>query len=441
MELNGGKVCVCGKRHVLDAVKELVVEEHALEKIPGLLEEAGAHKPFLLMDRNTRRAAGKRVMAILEEAGIPYAGYTYPTSDPIPPAEEALGTAVLHWDPSCDLLLAIGSGVINDLAKLLARIADIPEILVLTAPSMDGMLSPTSAMDVDGLKESVPSRTVWGVVGDLAVLSHAPAHLIASGLGDMLAKYISTTEWKLSNLINGEYYCPEIAGLLRKALDQVLASAPRLLCGDAGAVKEVTDGLLLSGCAMAYAGVTRPASGMEHYISHIIDMRHLAFGTPCDLHGIQCGVGTLFALRIYEELQKIDHIDVDRALASVARFSWPQWQKTLRSFIGPAAEHMIALEEKEHKYDPQRHAVRIRTIARRWPELKAVMAALPKADDVERTMRALGMPTRLTELGVSPKDIPTLVACTKDIRDKYVGTRLLWDIGLLDEIVGKVAAI
>ena len=49
------------------------------------------------------------------------------------------------------------------------------------------------------------------------------------------------------------------------------------------------------------------------------------------------------------------------------------------------------------------------------------------------------MPLRLTELGVAPHDIPTLVKCTKDIRDKYVGTRLLWDIGELDDILQKVS--
>jgi len=66
MELNGGKVCACGKRHVNEAVKHLVVQTHALEEIPSLLEEMGCHHPFLIMDRNTKAAAGERVERILE---------------------------------------------------------------------------------------------------------------------------------------------------------------------------------------------------------------------------------------------------------------------------------------------------------------------------------------------------------------------------------------
>jgi len=101
---------------------------------------------------------------------------------------------------------------------------------------------------------------------------------------------------------------------------------------------------------------------------------------------------------------------------------------------------MIALEAKERKYDKASHKARIKKIAEKWPELRSVMKEmLPPSQKIEDTMKALGMPLRLTELGVAPHDIPTLVKCTKDIRDKYVGTRLLWDIGELDDILQKVS--
>lgn len=437
MELNGGKVCGCGKRHVNDAVKALVVRQGALEEIPRLLKEMDCHHPFLVMDLNTKAAAGDEVVRILEKAHIPLSTFVYETTSPVPPTEEELGKVVMRWDPEADGILAIGSGVINDLSKFVSRATGRHYILVLTAPSMDGMVSPTSSVDVDGLKVSLPSATAWAVVADLDVLADSPRHMIASGLGDMLAKYISLTEWKLSNLVNGEYYCPEIAAMLRQALDSELRAAPKLLDGDREAVKEVTDGLLLAGCAMAYAGVTRPASGMEHYISHIIDMRHLAFGTPCDLHGIQCGVATLYVLRMYERIRMIDHIDIRKANAYAAEFSYEEWKQVLRGYVGPAAESMIALEAKEHKYDLAGHEKRLAVIARKWPEIRQVLSTLPKADEVEDVMRSLSMPVRLEEVGVETRDIPTHVKCTKDIRKKYVGSWLLWDIGLLDEIVGE----
>src|SRR5690606_39815185 len=66
----------------------------------------------------------------------------------------------------------------------------------------------------------------------------------------------------------------------------------QLAKGDREAVKILLESLLLSGLAMSFAGITRPASGVEHYFSHVWEMRHLEFGTPQDFHGLQCGIGT-----------------------------------------------------------------------------------------------------------------------------------------------------
>ena len=439
MELNNGGSCGCGKKHVCD-VKKLIIEKGALASLPSLLYEAGAEKPFLIMDENTKKAAGDTVSDILKNAGILFSSYVYETTEPLAPTEETFGRVMMFWDPSCDCIVAVGSGVINDVSKLVSRVSGRPYILVLTAPSMDGMVSPTSSMDVQSLKVSLPSAAVHSVVADIDVLTHAPRRMILAGFGDMLAKYISVTEWKLSHIITGEYYCEKIASLLQSALQQVFDAAPRLLSGDEEAIRILTDGLLLAGCAMAYAGVTRPASGMEHYISHIIDMRHLVFGTPADLHGIQAGIGTLYTLKLYEEIEKIDAIDIAKAERYAAAFDYDEWSKTLRAFVGKSAESMIALEAKERKYDKASHKARIKKIAEKWPELRSVMKEmLPPSQKIEDTMKGLGMPLRLTELGVAPRDIPTLVKCTKDIRDKYVGTRLLWDIGELDDILQKVS--
>jgi glycerol-1-phosphate dehydrogenase [NAD(P)+] len=393
------------------------------------------------MDQNTREAAGKRVEALLDGAGISYCAFVFPTKEPIEPTEESVGKVMMAWDPSCDIILAIGSGVINDISKFVSRVSGHPYLLVLTAPSMDGIVSPSSSMSVVGLKVSLPSAVVHTVVGDLGVLSHAPERMILSGYGDMLAKYISTLEWRISNLINGEYYCPEIDGMMQEALKRVGKSADGLISRDMRSVREETDGLVLAGCAMAYAGVTRPASGMEHYISHVMDMRHLAFGTPADFHGIQVGVATLVSLRVYEELEKIESVDVEEALRYVRDFNVDDWFRTLRGFIGPAAEGMIAVEAHDHKYDKASHGKRIVRIAELWPDLRKLMVdRLPSSTVLEAQMKKLGMPTSLTELGVKKSEIPVMIKCTKDIRDKYVGTRLLWDLGLLDEVVETVTA-
>ena len=69
------------------------------------------------------------------------------------------------------------------------------------------------------------------------------------------------------NLVNGEYYCEQIASLMRLAVQNCVSHAEQLVQGDHEAVKILMDSLILSGMAMAFAGITRPASGVEHYFS------------------------------------------------------------------------------------------------------------------------------------------------------------------------------
>ena len=76
------------------------------------------------------------------------------------------------------MILAVGSGVINDIGKILASSTKNPYVIVGTAPSMDGYASATSSMSVDGLKVSLPSKSADVIIGDLQILKNTPKGLI-----------------------------------------------------------------------------------------------------------------------------------------------------------------------------------------------------------------------------------------------------------------------
>ena len=92
--------------------------------------------------------------------------------------------------------------------------------------------------------------------------------------------------------------------MIRSARDLCVANAAGLMRREEKAVKAVFDGLIIGGIAMAYAGISRPASGGEHYFSHILDMRGLEFGAKTETHGIQCAIGTLLMAKQYDKLKK-----------------------------------------------------------------------------------------------------------------------------------------
>lgn len=427
-----GAPCPCGRPHRFTA--RVVIGKGVRNQIPALIQNLSGTKAFVLSDVNTYRAAGERVCEILHQADIPFASYTFP-QESLEPDEASVGSAVMHYDASCDVIVGVGSGVINDIGKILSKLSGKPYIIVGTAPSMDGYASASSSMTRDGLKISLPSRSADVIVGDTDILCGSPLHMMKAGLGDMIAKYVSICEWRISNLITGEYYCEEVAKLIRSALKRCTDNAQGLLRREEQAVQAVFEGLVIGGVAMNYAGLSRPASGVEHYISHVLDMRAVEFGTPMDLHGIQCAIGTLIAARAYEKLKTITP-NREKALAHAASFSYEAWQQTLRQLLGKGAESMIALEEREGKYDVAAHRERLEVILQNWDEiLRIIDEEVPSAETLSALLDTIDAPKTLQEIGIDEALLPTIFRATKDIRDKYVLSRLAWDLGIEEELL------
>lgn len=424
--------CACGKVHDV-TIDEVVIGQGAINRLPEFVERYGAKKPFLLADCNTFAAAGEKVCGVLNAAKIPYSKYVFPNKS-LEPDEHAVGSAFMHFDKSCDLIIGIGSGVINDIGKILSNVSGRKYIIVGTAPSMDGYASATSSMSMDGLKVSLGSRCADVIIGDTDILKNAPEHMLKAGLGDMLAKYVSIAEWRIAHIITGEYYCERVAELIRKALKKCVVNAKGLLQREEQAIEAVFEGLVIGGVAMAYAGVSRPASGVEHYFSHVWDMRGLEFGTQVDLHGIQCAMGTLQAVKLYEEVKKIKPNE-KTAKSYVDSFSFDAWKEELRAFLGNGAETMIAQEAKEKKYDVSTHSARFDRITANWDAIMGILEEeLPTYQELSNILDTIGISKDLQTIGVDSAAAKLTFKATKDIRDKYVLSRLAWDLGILDDL-------
>lgn len=413
--------------------KGYIIGQSELQRIPEFAAEHSARRAFITGDANTYPLAGEQIRELLFANGIDTTSYQFPAKAngkaALEPDENAVGSLMLHYDASCDMIIGIGSGVINDLCKLLAGISGVPYIIVATAPSMDGYASPLSSMVRDGLKVSIPTKKADLILADIDILRNAPLPMLKAGLGDMLAKYVSICEWRLGALITGEIFDEEIARTVRQALRKCVDNAEGLLRRDDEAICAVFDGLVLTGEAMKRAGCSRPASGAEHYFSHLWDMRALEFGTPMFLHGTQCAVATRICVGLYQRLKDI-RPDRKKALRYAEAFDLNKWNEELRKFLGKAAEPLIMLEKKEKKYDPQKHRGRLGIIISQYDNiLNIIEEELPSLYELDELYRRLELQTSPPENGV----IAMTVKAGKDIRDKYVLPRLLWDLGVLDD--------
>ena len=423
--------CPCGRNHTV-AVDEVVIGSGVVNRLPEFVRKYGK-KPFVVADVNTFAAAGERVCEILKAAGISYGSFIF-KDKALEPDEKAVGAAFMHYDPACDVIVGVGSGVINDICKILSNVSGKPYMIVGTAPSMDGYASATSSMSMDGVKVSMSSRCADVIIGDTDILKTAPDHMLRSGLGDMLAKFVSIAEWRIAHIITGEYYCEEVARLIRTAVKKCVDNAEGLLMREDAAIEAVFEGLVIGGVAMAYAGVSRPASGVEHYFSHVWDMRGLEFGTKVDLHGIQCAMATCKAVELYEKVMAVTP-EWEKANAYVQGFDLESWNAQLRQFLGASAETMIQLEKKEGKYRKDTHEARFRLIEKNWAAILQILKEeLPKKEELCKLMDAVGISRDMQTIGVDRETARITFRATKDIRDKYVLSRLAWDLGILDEL-------
>jgi len=299
---------------------------------------------------------------------------------------------------------------------------------------MDGFVSDTSSMVMQGVKVSVPSTVPLAVIADLDVLAAAPRKLLQAGFGDIMAKYVSTCEWRISHLVTDEYYCEEIASLMRLAVHNCVSHVEDLAKGDHEAVRLLMESLILAGIAMSFAGTTRPASGVEHYFSHLWDMRHLEFDTPKSLHGLQTGIGTILSLDIYDQIKKIVP-DEAHARQYAQAFDLESWYEVIRSYLGKSGERLVELDKKERKYDKEAHAERLsRIINNRDQILRIIEEELPCAEELRKSYEIIGCPVSPVAIGISYCDTRRAFLLTKDIRFKYNASMLLWDLGKLEEV-------
>ena len=423
--------CECGRHHVC-ALQYLKIGRGAVESVPEMLAAMGKKRPFVVCDQNTYEVAGRRVCEILDRAGVEHGLYVIPGKR-ISPAEWEVGSALMHYDPRCDMLLGVGSGVVNDICKVLAHAIGVPSAIVGTAPSMDGYASNSSSMEVNHVKVSLYNHAPVGILLDSEILAQAPMRMLWAGLGDMVAKYIAVCEWRISHIVTGEFYCESIAQMMRSALKKIVDASDGITKRDPDAIQSIAEGLVVAGMAMAYAEISRPASGLEHYFSHMWEMMALERGVPYDLHGIQVGVGTVLSMKLYRKIRQIQP-DRAKAEAHMKAFSRADWEAQVRRIFGKTADEIIAIEDKTHKNDPARHAKRLDNLVNHWDEiLKIIDEELPNYDALYQTMAKTGMPMRPSEIDVPMDDVVNAFIGARDIRDKYLSCSFLWDLGLTDE--------
>ena len=314
-----------------------------------------------------------------------------------------------------ELLIAVGSGTIHDIARFCAHERKISFVSVPTAASVDGFCSTVAAMTWFGYKKTMPAVAPELVIADIDIIKNAPFDLVKSGVGDIMAKYTALADWEIAHELSGEYLCSRIYDIMRSAADTAMASVDGLIAGDEKAYEDVTYALVMSGLAMQMMGNSRPASGCEHHISHMIEMcpagLEVAFSA---LHGEKAGVGSVLGATEYHKLAGIDDIE-----PYALEYSPLSGQK-LKSFFG---EGLIDGVIKENEADSLAPVDRMKLVSS-WPQIRSIISKIPKVDYFLAILEKLNAKRTLEDIGVNSAYINDVLDYSPIVRNRLTLMRV-----------------
>lgn len=422
--------CRCGRIHSTQ-LKYVEIDNGVLCLIPSLISKEGYKKVFLVSDCHTYIVACRNIEKYLTQAGISFVSELLP-GDPVVPDENTLGHLLAAFDPSCDLIIGVGSGTINDICKFCSYQLQRNYFIVATAPSMDGFASSGAALITKSLKTTYDTHTPQAIIADLDLLCSAPMKMISAGIGDILGKYTCLCDWKISHIINREYHCATIENMVRYSIKKVLSSLDQVKKRSPEAIRSITEALILTGIAMGFVGNSRPASGSEHHISHYWEMKFLFEGKQSVLHGTKVGISTIAILHLYETLLSTK---IDWQKAEDYRFEQKAWEDLMLESYDMAGPSVIALEKKVKKNDPDEQAKRIKVIRENWGTIcQVIKESLIPSDVVREALVSLDAPYKPSQIGVDDELLSNSIIVAKEVRDRYTLLQLLWDLGLSEQL-------
>lgn len=400
--------CPCGKDHTCPT-EAVEIGSGVLPKIVDLC--ADYEKILLVADQNTYRACGEDVEKLL---GKQIAGkVVYQTGDkPLIPNEEALETLASAVTEDTQLIVGVGSGVINDLCKQTAAVKNLPYFIVATAPSMDGYTSVGAALILKGMKVTLNAHPPKAVIADTRVLASAPLDMIQAGVGDILGKHSCLNDWKLSALINGEYFCQTVCQLVYEAVETVGRLAEDAVARDEKALGALMEALVAVGFEMSYVGNSRPASGSEHHLSHYFEITGILNDAPYFSHGIDVIYSAVVTAKIRDKVLSTEKPKVFAHDAGA-------WEAEIRRIYASSADEVIKLQNKLGWYNVDGY----QNVLNKWDEIKAVLATAPTEAEMLKLVERIGLDYNQFVALYGQKKIDDGVLYAKDLKDRY---SVLW---------------
>ena len=396
--------CVCGREHTLET-KKVVVEYNALANFEQYMEDvglAGKRRAVVYDTMVYQLTEGKHVKAdqeiVLEAKGLH--------------AEDTLIEEMMKQLDHPEVIVAFGAGTIMDFGRYPAYKLGIPFVAIPTLASSDGFTANICSAILNGQKKSTPMCAPILVVADLDIIKGAPARLVASGINDILAKYISLTDWRIAHLVADEYYCPVVAELAEHALMLMREAADKYAATGVADHEAMTMAQMESGLTMQLLNHSRAASGAEHLMAHLVELHPPRFEKAEGIHGECVGVGTFECIKVYHELAK---------KTPKAKPFQPLTEEWVREKFG---ERLMPGIMKENENDVLA-TFPSQNIVDHWDEIRELIAKIPPVEEMEKLYSDCHCKYRPEDIGIDPSLADEMLEISAAIRNRLTLIRML----------------
>ena len=395
--------CACGRDHEL-RTKLVVCEYGALDKFEQYMDDCGlsGHR-IVIYDTNTYNLPGMVHVKADQEIVLEAKG--------LHSEKGLIEDCMTRFEKTPDYVVVVGGGTLMDFGRYSAWRLGIPFVAIPTIVSSDGFTADICSIIIDGQKKSIPMQAADAVICDMNIIAGAPMFLNIAGVQDILAKHVSIADWKIAHLVSGEYFCQRVCDMAQEALDIMVRCANELRDGKKPDLEAMAYTQMLSGLTMQILSNSRAASGAEHLMAHLVEMKPPRFEEAEGIHGECVGVGTFLCCQEYHRLAK---------KTPKAKPFEPLTREWIQEKFGDRLADGIVKENENDvlgTFDSQ-------NIVDHWDEIVELINTIPSVEEMEGLYKAIGSKYLPEHIGIDPALTQEMLPISAAIRNRLTLVRM-----------------
>ena len=281
--------------------REIIVGHNTTSQIAELCNRIGRGNSVLIVaDKKTKKLSGDEIYKILKKANYE-AKIRMVSKATVNEVNRLINYANKN---NTEIMMGVGGGSVIDVTKLAAYELKKPFISIPTSAAHDGIASPRASLKHSKGSVSKTAESPLAILADTKIIMKAPYRMLASGCADVISNISAVMDWELAHRLKGEEFSSHAAVLAKTAAQLLLDNADDIRPDSEESAWLAVKAMIVSGVAMSVAGNTRPASGSEHMLSHMLD--HLGPGIMLKgkkykrpMHGEQCGLGAIMMVYLH----------------------------------------------------------------------------------------------------------------------------------------------